>query len=789
MPAREPLQNLSRGLRLCARPADDGFVSFTHVPSFRRRSRLYALATATLFALCLAMALGAGPAAAFIEVPLGGNKVGIQPREVSRYVEGTVKWNGLGKNETESNAPAASFGNPSGNTVLHSANTYAIYWDPQDYYHGDWQGLIDGFLANTGASSGQFASVFAVDSQYTDVSNQPATSRSSFRGAYIDTNPYPPSNCVDPRPFALGAPLTQVCVTDAQLRAQLQTFVSQHSLPRGMSPIYYLLTPPGVAVCLDSGGATGHCSDFAGTIGEVETAESEKKEPTAYKSFRHSFCSYHGVVGEGSSAIIFGAIPWTAGGEGDNHLAAEDRVAAYDCQDGGFEPGKKVNGELQEKEAVKVKTALEEEEYEKKNAQEKREQREAEELGLQGPHQQEPNQRGAERTPDGGYDTGLADLVVNQIAVEQQNIVTNPLLNAWQDPSGGELTDECRNLFAPTPGGSVTANPLTRAGTLGNNALGGRPYYLNDAFNMAARRLPYPGVPCLSGIELVPSFTAPSPVKSEEIVGFDGMESNVTLDATASYPSGTTYATFTWDFGDGSPTVTGYGPGAPSLNSPGASPCEAPWLTPCAASTFHSYQYGGTYTVTLLVKDVGGNTASTTRTVTVEGPPPPGPAPAGAGGSTPGGSTSGGSTSGGSTSGGSKSGGSTAVQPKLLATQAILSTSLASTLRHGLVIRYSVNQQVAGRFEVLLASSLARRIGLHGPSATGLAKGTAPQTVIAKAVLVTTKGGRGTYRITFSKTTASRLRRLHKVTLMIRMVVHDASSPVATTVLNTVNLH
>jgi hypothetical protein len=109
-------------------------------------------------------------------------------------------------------------------------------------------------------------------------------------------------------------------------------------------------------------------------------------------------------------------------------------------------------------------------------------------------------------------------------------------------------------------------------------------------------------------------------------------------------------------------------------------------------------------------------------------------------------------------------------------------------LRSGLIVRYSVSEQVAGRFEVLLASSIARRLGLHGASAKGLAKGTAPQTVIAKAILVTTKGGRSTYTIKFSKTTAARLRRLHKVSLMLRLAVHNASSPTVTTVLSTANL-
>jgi hypothetical protein len=128
--------------------------------------------------------------------------------------------------------------------------------------------------------------------------------------------------------------------------------------------------------------------------------------------------------------------------------------------------------------------------------------------------------------------------------------------------------------------------------------------------------------------------------------------------------------------------------------------------------------------------------------------------------------------------------------PAPVATAAVVSRSLKSVLASGLVVRYSVNEQVAGHFEVLLAAPVARRIGLHGPPATGLAKGTAPQIVIAKAILVTTRGGRNTVDIRFGKETAKRLRRLGKVSLIVRLVVRNASptSPASTTVLTVVNL-
>ena len=125
-----------------------------------------------------------------------------------------------------------------------------------------------------------------------------------------------------------------------------------------------------------------------------------------------------------------------------------------------------------------------------------------------------------------------------------------------------------------------------------------------------------------------------------------------------------------------------------------------------------------------------------------------------------------------------------------MATQAVLSHSLSSTLKKGLLISYSVNEQVAGQFQVLLASSVAKRIGLHGPVAVGLPAGTPPQIVIAKAILVTTKGGHSTVKILFGKKTAAKLRKLHKVTVMLRLTVRNASShsPLSTTVLTPVTL-
>jgi hypothetical protein len=752
-------------------------LSFSNVGAGHRRSRRMLSRRAALLStavLVLVIGLNVVPAGAIVTT-VESTSVGLQPRSTSLPL-----W------VFEHPPGQVEFANPTGNPVVGASNTYAIYWDPTDHYHGDWQHVIDTFFKSMGAASGSLASVFAVDAQYTDAANHRALYKTTFEGAYTDTNSYPVSGCEDPHPLEakdLIGPVveknhTPVCVTDKQIQQELEQFLVQHSLARGMGTIFYLLTPPGVTVCLDAGGPSGHCSDY---------------KPSE-ESYLNSFCSYHSDVSPTNptsgdpNTILYGVIPWTAGGLADGHLTAKDElIPAYDCQDGGYDPSSKP---IEEPERKKEKTVKEEEELAEKSPAERAKQ-ELKEY-LEGPHQQEPNQAPCP-TPDGYCDTGLADLIVNQISVEQQNIVTNPLLNAWHDLANSkEATDECRNFFAPVLGGSVSANEDTFAGALFNQSLGGNNYYLNTAFNLASQELPYPGIGCLTGIRLEPKFTAPHPVNANEVAGFDGMESDITLNAGVVFsPEGvphTTYATYTWNFGDGSPPVSGYAAGAPSENSPAVSPCVAPWESPCAASTFHTYQYGGTYTVTLTVTDVGGNTASFSEPTTVVGPSPPSSSP----------------------SGGTPSGGGAASTLAPLTTMAappaqtaapsptpapvlgavVQSKSLKKAVRSGLSVRYTANEQVAGSIQVLLDATTAKRLGVHGATATGLPAGTPRSIVVGTAVLVTTRAGQGTIRVKFSARTAARLKHVRKLKVTLRLFARNASrqSPQTTTLLSTVVL-
>ena len=725
----------------------------------RRDSALRWAALALLLA-AIGFLFLAPPAGALVIAAEGGTKVGILPSNNELLLDGSAAFDRV--NNFHFFAGPESFGNPSGNPVVHGANIYAIYWDPtKGDYHGDWERVVDGFLRDVGSSSNQFNSVFSVDTQYTDKTNEPAYDAFSFHGAITDTQPYPTTgNCTDPEPI-LEWPRSQTkslgCLTDKQVREQLSSFIAQHGLPTGMHTIYYLLTPPGLTVCLDEGGPGGHCSDF-------ESSKFERSAQTfTTESYEHSFCSYHGAInpdkaesGDGNT-LLYGMIPWTAGGLGDGDLALENETYATYCQDGGFNPVSKPRIETWSEEPPKA-------------------------------NDQEPNQDTQCPSEDGFCDVGLADLIINQIGVQQQDTVTNPLLNAWQDKFGNEVADECRNFFAPAEG-SFTPNPETSAGTLYDQQLGAGRYFINTSFNEASMKLQFPGISCLPGIRLEPHFTAPNVVNAGEIVAFNGQESDITLNANTTFTAGgapqNNYATYSWNFGDGSPTVSGYAPGTP--------PCETPWLSPCAASPSHAYQYGGTYEVTLTVKDVGGETEQVVHDVTVVGPPPPGSG--GSGGSSSGSGGSGGAASSGGTtgSGGSGSGkpgspsGAAQLTPPV-ATEAVLTRSLRSALKGGLLVSYSVDQQVAGHFEVLLAQSVAKHLRISAPLATNLPVGAAPEVIIGQALLVTTRGGRDKAKIYFSKRIAARLAHAHKVELMLRVIVRNRASRTPTTVISAFTL-
>jgi PKD domain len=576
-----------------------------------------------------------------------------------------------------------------GGPVLHSSVAYTIYWDPVGTYRGDWKEVINEYFKNVGTASGSLEDVFAVDGQYTDAGGH-ASNESVYRGSYTDENAYPTSenggNCSQPAEFA--------CLTDEQIRAELQRVIASGALPGATgTPVYYVLTPPGVTVCTKAVG--GQCSNSTTTP-------------------PNGICGYHSAIDPGGAGqVVYAVQPWVAG-EAGLHIESENPLVTSG--------------------ATAADLACQEN---------------AEPL-------EEPNQLSGVN-PFGNYAEGLADVIVNDLSIEQSDIVVDPLLNGWyQNGTAAEQSDMCQWVFGPPPETTPKQNAYTHAATQTNETIDGTHYFVQWEFDSVGL-LTRHRFECWSGTSLSPRYTAPNPVNVGDVVGFDGTESNITLDAKGGLSSEEpfTSAVYKWNFGDGT-IVSG-------AND---------------ASEFHAYRSPGTYTATLTITDSAENSASYSETITVNGA------------STPGAATAGGGAAGGSGSGsgsGSPGAAGGAITPNPIASQSVLSHSLSRATRSGLVVRYSVNEQATGHFEVLLAASIARRIGLHYPLAKGLPKGTPAQEVIAKALLVTSKGGHSTMKIALGKVTAKRLHRLGKVSLMLRLILRGAGGG-STTVLSKISL-
>jgi hypothetical protein len=175
-------------------------------------------------------------------------------------------------------------------SVLPANETYALAWDPDRRYWATTRQYLEQFLSDVGTASGSFGSPYAITPQYTMAGGTVrAQNKSLFAGGCIDYgnspgNPsgytcqfgadhphsngsdYPANGCTvsgqnvwdgEPNGPIATAP-NDVCLTDQQIQNELRNALPQMGLPggnvSGYQPLVVVLTPPGVEVCLDSGG-------------------------------------------------------------------------------------------------------------------------------------------------------------------------------------------------------------------------------------------------------------------------------------------------------------------------------------------------------------------------------------------------------------------------------------------------------------------------------------------------------------------------------------------------------
>ena len=191
--------------------------------------------------------------------------------------------------------------------VMHVNHTYAIFWNgsgPSDLFDPGYKALMAQFLGDVGADSlgghSLRTNVYSTTEQYTDGTGAAAAYDSTFAGSLTDTDPYPTgfTGC--------RSSDTTACLSDAQLRTELDSFLTANSLPRGLTNLYYLFTPNGVGSCQVNGGT--QCSNVV-------------------------FCAYHSFSGTGTSQFLYANMPYLDvpgcdKGQRPNNVSADAELSA-----------------------------------------------------------------------------------------------------------------------------------------------------------------------------------------------------------------------------------------------------------------------------------------------------------------------------------------------------------------------------------------------------------------------------------------------------------------------------
>jgi hypothetical protein len=137
-----------------------------------------------------------------------------------------------------------------GGRVLLTNRTVAVYWLPSGYtMDSTYQSTINQYFTDvahdSAASSGN---VYSVLKQYYNSSNQFISTNSTFGGPLVDTNPYPSSGCSD------NVSQTTICLSDAQLRTELQSLSANNQLGAAdPNTTYFIFTAKNVGSCYSSG--------------------------------------------------------------------------------------------------------------------------------------------------------------------------------------------------------------------------------------------------------------------------------------------------------------------------------------------------------------------------------------------------------------------------------------------------------------------------------------------------------------------------------------------------------
>jgi PKD domain len=520
------------------------------------------------------------------------------------------------------NMPESGLCFHSGGQVMHGNETFALVWDPLRQSFVTTKEYVEQFLKDVAEGSGTLTSPYAVTSQYTDNSGR-AANASLYGGACNDFGAHGGSACAfssssllpgheytpakgcpatgtnyfyateplpEPKPEFEEGP-NRVCLTDAQIQAEIKAMVEQtgivgHTQP-GYTPLVTMLTPTGVETCLDAAGklcsANGSPTPpepkviINNTVGALEAGEykieisyvttSGEGLPTVPETFTSSGSTSIKIESPPSVNGVTGWYAYVTQANGKvfarqqaSPMAIGHSFTLSATPAPGPEPkpnpyfcsyhsqvnvgGTKVDYVVQPWTAMTVC-----------------DEPEAPHIALDKAFQPKV------------LETELGEQLVSPLSQSHIAAIVNPEMNGWFALDGSEINDD----------GCI---PLEEG--LDKVTVAGKSYLLRREFNNGwLLQSDLYVFRCAPSVILEPKFVVPSPIDQGKVVEFDGSVSPSTLVVPA--------AGYAWELGDG---TTAVGP-----------------------SVEHVYAKGGAYSVKLTLTDRGGNVQSVIQTVNVIGPP------------------------------------------------------------------------------------------------------------------------------------------------------------------------
>jgi hypothetical protein len=200
-----------------------------------------------------------------------------------------------------------------GGPVLHSEAPYLIYWTPSGHsIAGASETVLNRYMSDVAADSGAANNVYGVLTQYTDTTQAGAAYQQTFGSGQViqDSRAYP-SNKKGGCPLAPGM---TACVTDAQLQAEITRLIAADNLPTGTgpnAPIYFVVTPQDVNICLSGGSCTSN-----------------------------AFCAYHDFFMDGSSPVLYSSVPFSVWAVNPTKGCQSDGTSLYQTPDQGTQQRK-----------------------------------------------------------------------------------------------------------------------------------------------------------------------------------------------------------------------------------------------------------------------------------------------------------------------------------------------------------------------------------------------------------------------------------------------------------------